>query len=124
MSEKEIVKNSLEMLNEMSKQTNTQEDIKDFDFEKLAEILKILGHPTRLKIINALEDGPKCVCNLIPIIKVNQANLSQHLSLLKLIGVVFDKRIGNTVEYHLSKDHPLLKHIIACINENLSKKEV
>ncbi|MFN3692416.1 MAG: ArsR/SmtB family transcription factor [Fervidobacterium sp.] len=99
------------------------ENIQDVDFEKFAEILKILGHPTRLKIIHALESGPKCVCNLIPIIKVNQANLSQHLSLLKLTGLVYDKRIGNTVEYQLSKDNPFLRHIIACLNENRTKEE-
>lgn len=119
MIDKNVINNPLDLVNI----SESHENIQDSKFEKLAEILKILGHPTRLKIIYALESGPKCVCNLINIIKVNQANLSQHLSLLKLTGLVYDKRIGNTVEYQLSKDNPFLKHIIACLNENRIKEE-
>ena len=45
-----------------------------------AEILKALGQPTRLKIIDFLRDGERCVCEIFPAIGEEQSNTSRHLN--------------------------------------------
>lgn len=90
---------------------------KNIDFENLSEIFRIVSHPTRLQILYELRNGKKCVCQLLSEIPVSQSNLSQHLSVLKLAGLVKDKRQGNMVEYELS-ENKFIQQIISCI-ENL-----
>ncbi|MFA5480723.1 MAG: metalloregulator ArsR/SmtB family transcription factor [Candidatus Muiribacteriota bacterium] len=51
---------------------------------RLSEVAKALAHPTRLMILNELlEDKPKCVSKIEEILGKKQANVSQHLSILK-----------------------------------------
>lgn len=90
---------------------------KNIDFENISEIFRIVSHPTRLQILYELRNGKKCVCQLLSEIPVSQSNLSQHLSVLKLAGLVKDKRQGNMVEYELS-ENKFIQQIISCI-ENL-----
>lgn len=90
---------------------------KSIDFENIAEILRIVSHPTRLQILYELRGGKKCVCQLLSEIPVSQSNLSQHLSVLKLAGLVKDKRQGNMVEYELS-DNKFIQRVISCV-ENI-----
>lgn len=53
------------------------------------EILKALGHGTRLQIvIELLEYGTKCVTDIQEILPVSQANISQHLTVLRSAGIV------------------------------------
>lgn len=79
------------------------------DMEKLenvSELLKIIAHPIRLRILFSLgyEEKEKCVCELLAEMGVSQSNLSQHLSLLKLAGLVKDRRQGNMVFYSLTSN--------------------
>lgn len=79
------------------------------DMEKLenvSELLKILAHPIRLRILFSLwyEEKEKCVCELLAETGTSQSNLSQHLSVLKLAGLVKDKRKGNMVFYSLNSN--------------------
>ncbi|MCK5236982.1 MAG: winged helix-turn-helix transcriptional regulator [Deltaproteobacteria bacterium] len=67
-----------------------------------AEICKTLANPKRLEIINALKDGEKCVSELVEMLKIPKANLSQHLSLLKSNGIVASRREGVNIYYHIS----------------------
>lgn len=53
-----------------------------------ARLLKVLGHPTRLAILEALLPGPKCVTDVCEICEGAQPNISQHLLLLRQEGVV------------------------------------
>ncbi|MDK2887037.1 MAG: hypothetical protein PWP54_1617 [Thermosipho sp. (in: thermotogales)] len=69
-----------------------------------ANILKAMGHPTRLKILFLLNKKPHCVCELLDILKVSQPNLSQHLALLRNIGLIKDERKANMVFYSLEND--------------------
>lgn len=52
------------------------------------DLLKILGHPIRIEILEQLEDGVKCVADLEEFLETSQPNISQHLGLLRRAGVI------------------------------------
>ena len=56
--------------------------------EKRIECLKILAHPARIKILNELVNGVKCVSDFEETLDISQPNVSQHLSLLRANGAV------------------------------------
>ncbi len=66
-----------------------------------AEILKAMAHPSRLFIIEELEQGERCVCELQEKIGSDFSTVSKHLSVLKNAGLVEDARRGNQVFYTL-----------------------
>ena len=66
-----------------------------------ADILKALAHPVRVLIVEALQKGDECVCELNRLARINQSNVSRHLAVLKKAGIVSDRRTGMKVFYHL-----------------------
>lgn len=74
------------------------------DFDTLANSLKALGDPTRLKIIALLNLREFCNCELVPIFGISQPAVSKHLSRLKHVGLVRETRKGMWVHYALNKD--------------------
>jgi ArsR family transcriptional regulator, arsenate/arsenite/antimonite-responsive transcriptional repressor len=58
------------------------------DLAKHAQWLKVLAHPTRLAIVNALLPGPQCVNDVCDLCDASQPNISQHLALLRHAGIV------------------------------------
>lgn len=66
-----------------------------------AEILKALAHPVRMLIVDRLQKGEQCVCELNRLAKINQSNMSRHLAVLKKAGIVSDRRLGMNVFYRL-----------------------
>ncbi|MEA1964771.1 MAG: metalloregulator ArsR/SmtB family transcription factor [Candidatus Aerophobetes bacterium] len=74
------------------------------DFEQIAECLKALAHPMRIKILEELGKGSRCVNDLSEIIGLSQPNLSQHLGLLKNRGWVKRERKAVYVYYSLSEE--------------------
>lgn len=71
-------------------------------FRLQAELCKSLADPKRLMIIHHLRDGPKSVGELAEILGLKQSNTSQHLGVLRKVGVVSSERHGNTVHYSLA----------------------
>jgi DNA-binding transcriptional ArsR family regulator len=67
-----------------------------------AELCKSLADPKRLMIIHYLRNGPKSVGELAETIGLKQSNTSQHLGVLRKVGVVSSERHGNTVHYNLA----------------------
>ncbi|MEF9918436.1 MAG: metalloregulator ArsR/SmtB family transcription factor [Eubacterium sp.] len=65
------------------------------------KILKAMGHPIRLKIVNFLLDKPHCVCELKENLDFSQPNLSQHLKILKEAGIIDSEKIGVQTHYHV-----------------------
>ena len=82
-------------------------------FEQEAEILKVLGHPIRLKIVAGLCTQECNVKHIWECLGLPQATVSQHLALLKNKGIIEGKRDG--VEVHYSVIHPLAKKIISIL---------
>lgn len=73
-----------------------------------ADLLKALGQPTRLKILELLAEGERCVCEIFPAIQEEQSNISKHLASLRSQGIVVAERRGMRVFYRLA-DKRLLK---------------
>ena len=69
--------------------------------ESQASILKALGQPTRLQILELLKDGERCVCEIFPAINQEQANVSKHLSILKQVGILESRKDGLRILYRI-----------------------
>ena len=67
-----------------------------------SEICKILSNPKRLQILHELRGGEKTVGELASSTALKQANVSQHLALMRHRMIVVERRVGNTVFYRIS----------------------
>lgn len=81
---------------------------------KTASIIKLLGHPTRLRILTALQQGGRTVKSIWEPLGLRQATVSQQLAILKHLGIIDGRRTGP--EMHYSIVDPLAKRIITMIN--------
>jgi len=70
-------------------------------FERQAEVCKTLASPKRLEIINCLKDGEKTVSELVDMLGVPKANVSQHLAVMRHKGVLQARREGVNIYYSL-----------------------
>jgi len=84
------------------------------DFTPESEVLKVLGHPIRLKIVAGLCTKECNVKYIWECLGLPQATVSQHLALLKNKGIIEGKREG--VEVHYSVIHPLAKRLIGALD--------
>ena len=87
---------------------------KDRQFSSEAEVLKVLGHPIRLKIVAGLCTKECNVKHIWECLGLPQATVSQHLALLKHKGIIEGKREG--VEVHYSVISPLAKKLISSLS--------
>ncbi|MCS4541106.1 MAG: metalloregulator ArsR/SmtB family transcription factor [Euryarchaeota archaeon] len=71
-------------------------------FELHAEICQILANPKRLEILDILRDGEKTVTELASLANIPQANLSQHLALLRKKKIVESRREGVNIFYKIT----------------------
>jgi ArsR family transcriptional regulator len=67
-----------------------------------AGVCKVLSNPKRLQILHNLRGGEKTVGELAASLGIRQANVSQHLALMRLRKIVVERRVGNTVFYRIS----------------------
>ena len=84
------------------------------------KIFKALSDPTRLKILDFLRNGEKCVCEIIPYVGLIQPVVSRHLKILKDTGLVRDKKDGNKRLYSITE--PQIFQIIDEITPELISK--
>lgn len=68
---------------------------------RIAEVLKAMADPTRLKILHSLHQGERCVSDILTVVGGSQANVSKHLSVLKRAGLVDCRRDGLNVYYRI-----------------------
>jgi DNA-binding transcriptional ArsR family regulator len=68
---------------------------------RIAEVLKAMADPTRLKILHCLQSGERCVSDILAVVGGSQANVSKHLSVLKRAGLVDCRRAGLNVYYKI-----------------------
>ncbi len=80
-----------------------------------ADVIKCLGHPLRLRLLEALEGGERTVSELQEYAGVSQAAVSQQLGILRGRRVVDSRRDGIHVFYRITE--PKVAHILACIRE-------
>ncbi len=67
-----------------------------------ADLFKALGHASRIRILELLVEGDQPVTRLLVETKLEPSTLSQHLAILKRIGLVESSRSGNAVTYRLT----------------------
>ncbi|MDA8079014.1 MAG: metalloregulator ArsR/SmtB family transcription factor [Nitrospiraceae bacterium] len=79
-------------------------------FELQSEVCKTLASAKRLEIINALKEGEKTVGELVEILGVPKANVSQHLAVMRHKGILFARRDGVNIYYRIAN----VKVIQAC----------
>lgn len=78
-----------------------------------AEVFKAMGHPIRLGIIELLQDGELCVCEIVEYVGTGMSNVSKHLSMLKKVGIVADRRDGLKIMYRLTM--PCVLDFVRCV---------
>lgn len=76
----------------------------------LADALKSLAQPTRMKIIDFLRDGERCVCEIFPAIDEEQSNTSRHLNQMQTHGILSRRKEGVKIYYAVK--HPEVFEII------------
>ena len=72
---------------------------------KIGDFFKVLGDPTRIKIINALFHSEMCVCDLAAALTMNQSAISHQLKILKQANLVKYRKNGKIAYYFLNDDH-------------------
>lgn len=72
---------------------------------RLAELFKVFGDPTRIRILYALSAQELCVCDIAEILGMTQSAISHQLRVLKQTHLVKFRREGKTVFYSLDDDH-------------------
>ena len=76
----------------------------------LADVLKSVAQPTRLKIIDFLREGERCVCEIFPAIDEEQSNTSRHLNQMQTHGILSRRKDGVKI-YYAVKHHEVLEII-------------
>ena len=71
---------------------------------RIAEVLKAMADPTRLKILHSLHHGERCVSDILNVVGGSQANVSKHLSVLRRAGLVDCRRDGLNVFYRIADE--------------------
>jgi len=68
------------------------------------DVFKALADPTRLKILECIKKGEKCICEVIPFTGKSQPNVSQHLKVLKNAGIVDERKDGTRIILNVSNN--------------------
>lgn len=80
---------------------------------KSAGVFKALAHPTRLRILEILNEGEECVCKIYEALDLEQSNVSQHLKVLRDNDILKTRREGPMIMYRISRPE-----IISMIDES------
>ncbi len=83
--------------------------------EARANIIKAVSHPARLFIVEELQKGERCVCELTEMLDFDTSTISKHLSILKNAGILGDRRDGTKSMYYLKV--PCILNFFGCIEE-------
>lgn len=89
-------------------------DIRD-RYESRARIMKALGHPSRLFIVDELSRQDRCVCELTEMIGADISTVSKHLSILREAGLVDYEKRGTQMHYRLAA--PCVLGFFRCLED-------
>ena len=84
--------------------------VRNEDVEAISGLLKTMAHPIRLKILCLLQDNEMTVGDIQSEVKTTNANVSQHLSILRNHGIIVYRKDANFI-YNRIKDYRILKLI-------------
>ena len=88
--------------------------------EALAETFRVLGDPTRVRILDALSAGELCVCDIASLARISESAASHQLRLLRGMRLVRPRRAGRLVYYAVDDQHilELLKQALTHVEES------
>ena len=89
-------------------------------FYDLADLFKVFGDSTRIKILWALDEAEMCVCDIATLLNMTQSAISHQLRVLKQANLVKNRKEGKIVYYSLDDDHvkQVFDQGLIHINEN------
>jgi DNA-binding transcriptional ArsR family regulator len=73
--------------------------------ERLSNLFKAMGDPTRLKIMQGLRNGEMCVCDLACFLEISESAVSHQLRTLRQLSLVTNRREGAVLYYRLNDAH-------------------
>jgi DNA-binding transcriptional ArsR family regulator len=73
--------------------------------QAVSDIFKLLADPTRVRILDALSHGERCVCDLAALVGISESAMSHQLRLLRTARLVRPRREGRQAFYMLDDDH-------------------
>jgi ArsR family transcriptional regulator, lead/cadmium/zinc/bismuth-responsive transcriptional repressor len=86
--------------------------------EALADTFRVLGDPTRVRILDALSAGELCVCDIASLVGISESAVSHQLRLLRGMRLVRPRRAGRLVYYAVDD-----QHILELLNQALTHVE-
>jgi ArsR family transcriptional regulator len=91
--------------------------------EALADTFRVLGDPTRVRILDALAPGELCVCDVAALVGISESAVSHQLRLLRGMRLVRPRRAGRLVYYAVDDHHilELLKQALTHVEEAARK---
>ena len=89
-----------DIVNEVKGKMPEEESLYD-----LAELFKVFGDSTRIKILWALDEAEMCVCDIAVLLNMTQSAISHQLRVLKQANLVKNRKEGKVVYYSLDDDH-------------------
>ena len=93
-------------------------------YEMKALVMQALAHPIRLKIVDFLSGGEKCVCEIVKIVAGERTNISKHLSVLQKADILSSRKAGLKVFYKVNMC--CVSNFLSCTEEiikyNLEKR--
>ena len=75
------------------------------DICSLSDFFKILGDPTRMRILFAIDKRPLCVCDIAELLAMTKSAVSHQLAILRRSALVIYRKSGKNVFYELADDH-------------------
>lgn len=103
-----------ELVKKVNSEMPEEEELYD-----LAELFKVFGDSTRIRILFVLFEAEVCVCDLAEILHITQSAVSHQLKILKQAKLVSARREGKSVFYALADDH--VRTIIAQGREHIEE---
>ena len=87
--------------------------------EALADTFRVLGDPTRVRILDALAGGELCVCDIASLVGISESAVSHQLRLLRGMRLVRPRRAGRLVYYAVDDQHiiELLRQALTHVEE-------
>lgn len=79
--------------------------LSDKVINEVASFFKIVGDPTRTKILSILDKNELCVCDIANLLNMTKSSISHQLKTLKEAGIVKCNRVGKEVYYTLDDEH-------------------
>lgn len=91
----------------------------EMDFVRIAEILSALSHPLRLRMAVELKNnGPRNVKSFVDLLNVSQPAVSQHLSRMRVSGVVDMRKDGTKVIYSIA--NTCIERLLDCLDQHFN----